>query len=185
MTKDIPAITPVPKVLAEKSSPSSPSQWTRSAMLRKCAHAFCMALLSSEFDAHEFVRTFFVPGDEATIIEHGPGWARKALPFLGQKFQGRDGCVQYFEALDRTLNILLPVDAFPPDEELVVDPDADVPGPHKGAVCIVGKGRFENKETGWGWNETFIYKLSGFDDDGRVTHWVSVFLDINARLETE
>jgi len=140
-------------------------------MLRKYAHAFCMALRNSEFNAHDFVSTFFIPGEEARITEHGPGWARKSLPFMGQSFTGRDGCVQYFEALAQTLNMTLPADAFPPDEELVVDADAVVEGPHQGAVCVTGKGKFESKETGWSWNEKFIYKLSGFDDDGRVTHW--------------
>jgi hypothetical protein len=70
----------------------------------------------------------------------------------------------------------LPHDAFPADEELVVDPEAVIDdgegGKTSGVVCVVGKGRFESKETGWGWEEHFIYKLSGFDEDGRVTHWV-------------
>jgi hypothetical protein len=135
-----------------------------------------MALQSGEFDPHDFVRTFFVPSPSCRITEHGPGWARKTLPFLGQTFQGRDGCVAYFEALTRSLNMVLPHDAFPADEELVVDAEAVVGdgqgGKLVGVVCVVGKGRFESRETGWGGEERFIYKLSGFDEDGRLTHWV-------------
>jgi len=157
--------------IAKPLTPTNPAQWSRSAMLRKCAHAFCMALANTEFDAHNFVSTFFVPGEASSITEHGPGWARKKLPFLGQTFQGRDGCVEYFQHLSQTLNLHLPVDAFPPDAELIVDPDAEVDGPYNGVVCVTGKGKFEAKETGWRWHEKFIYKLSGFDDDGRVTHW--------------
>jgi len=163
-----------PCSLVHKIGPSkSPEQWTRSDKLRKIAHAFCMALVSPEFDAYNFISHFFVEGDAATITEHGPGWARKNLPFLGQKFQGRDGLFQYFTELNKTLNILFDSDAFPPDEELIVDPDCKVEGGLKGCVCVVGKGKFENKVTEWTWEEKFIYKLSGFDEDLRVTHWVS------------
>jgi len=130
-----------------------------------------MALQSSEFDAHNFMRTFFV-AESPKITEHGPGWARKKLPFLGQTFQGHDGCMQYFEHLAATLRMVLPEDAFPPDEQLCVDADARVEGVEaSGVVCVTGKGRFEVRATGWGWDESFIYRLSGFDEDGRVTHW--------------
>jgi len=140
-------------------------------MLRKCAHAFCMALQSSEFNAHSFVQTFFVP-DGASIIEHGPGWARKKLPFLGQTFEGREGCVQYFERLGHTLRMNLPRDAFPPDEELCIDPDTRVPGLElTGVACVTGKGRFEHRGSGWSWDEVFVYKLCGFDEDGRIARW--------------
>lgn len=168
---DLLATAKNPIDIVKPLTPTSPTQWTRSAMLRKCAHAFCMALASTEFDSHNFVSTFFIPGEAASITEHGPGWARKKLPFMGQTFSGRDGCVEYFEHLAKTLNMHWPDDAFPPDAELIVDPYAEVEGPYKGVVCVSGKGRFEAKETGWTWQEKFMYKLSGFDDDGRVTHW--------------
>jgi len=117
------------------------------------------------------MRTFFVP-EGAKITEYGPRWARKKLPFLGQTFEGFDGCMQYFERLAQTLRMNLPKDAFPPDEELCVDADAQVNrSDAHGVVCVTGKGRFEHRGTGWGWDETFIYRLSGFDEDGRVTHW--------------
>jgi hypothetical protein len=133
-----------------------------------------MALQSSEFDSHSFLRTFFV-ADSPKITEHGPSWARKKLPFLGQTFEGHDGCMKYFESLDQTLRMDLPEDAFQPDAELCVDADARVEGEAAtGVVCVTGKGSFEFRATGWRWDEKFIYRLSGFDEDGRVTHWVSV-----------
>jgi len=130
-----------------------------------------MALQSTEFDAHSFLRTFFVP-EGAKITEHGPRWARKKLPFLGQTFEDSGGCMQYFERLGKTLSMQLPEDAFPPDEELCVDADAKINGSElTGVVCVSGRGRFEHRGSGWGWDEKFMYRLSGFDEDGRVTHW--------------
>jgi hypothetical protein len=154
-------------------SPSlSPRPVSRSALLRKCAHAFCMALQSSEFHPEHFIDTFMVP-ENPRITEHGPAYGKKALPFLATDFTGSEGCMQYFERLSLTLKMRLPDDAFPPDEELVVDPEAMIEGMTlTGAVCVVGKGTFENRESGWSWDEKFIYKLSGFDEDGRVAHWV-------------
>ncbi|KAF2674185.1 hypothetical protein BT63DRAFT_435337 [Microthyrium microscopicum] len=177
-TASMPTAPSMPSTLATTSTAnvpkplSSPSpQWSRSAMLRKCAHAFCMALRSSEFNAHTFVSTFFVE-EGATIIEHGPNWARKKLPFLGQTFEGREGCVQYFERLGHTLRMKLSQEAFPPDDELCVDPDTKVAGLElKGMVCVTGKGHFEHRGSGWSWNETFIYRLCGFDEDGRIARW--------------
>jgi hypothetical protein len=149
----------------------SPSVSTsRSALLRKCAHAFCMALCSKEFNADGFVSNFFT--EDAQIIEHGA--SNKQLPFLAT-FKGTQECLQYFTQLATTLLAHWPHDAFPPDDEFVVDPEAENDGTlHRGAVCVVGKGSWENKQSGWTWEEKFIYKLSGFDRDGRVARWVRV-----------
>jgi hypothetical protein len=68
----------------------------------------------------------------------------------------------------------LPSDAFPNFSEggFVVDVDAEVEGEQgKGVVTVVGKGSFKSLKTGKGWSESFIYRLSGFDDEGRIGHW--------------
>ncbi len=69
-------------------------------------------------------------------------------------------------------------DTFPsPDEGgYVVDANAGVSnegGNHgkRGVVSVVGKARFESVKTGKGWNEEFIYRFSGFDEEGRIGHW--------------
>lgn len=58
----------------------------------------------------------------------------------------------------------LPEDAFPDADDFIVDAEA-------GMVSVVGKGHFASKETGKGWDEQFIYRLSGFDEDGKIGHW--------------
>jgi hypothetical protein len=127
-----------------------------------------MALSSKEFNADGFVSSFFT--EDAQIIEHGA--ANKQLPFLAT-FNGTHDCIRYFSHLANTLIPHWPSDAFPSDEAFVVDAEAETEGTdHTGAVCVVGKGSWENKESGWTWKEKFIYKLSGFDRDGRVSRWV-------------
>lgn len=54
----------------------------------------------------------------------------------------------------------------------MVDVDAEVEGEQgKGVVTVVGKGAFKSLKAGEGWSESFIYRLSGFDDEGRIGHW--------------
>jgi len=61
---------------------------------------------------------------------------------------------------------------FPGEEGFIVDKEASVEGAEeKGAVSVVGKARFKSKKTGQGWNEAFIYRFSGFDEDGKIGHW--------------
>ena len=55
-------------------------------------------------------------------------------------------------------------DTFPAAEGFIVDTASN-------AVSVVGKATFESIKTGKKWDETFIYRLSGFDDDGRIGHW--------------
>ena len=54
----------------------------------------------------------------------------------------------------------------------VVDERAVVEGEEgKGVVSVVGKASFASKKTGKGWHEEFIYRFSGFDEQGRIGHW--------------
>ena len=40
-----------------------------------------------------------------------------------------------------------------------------------GAVSVVGHARFGAVKTGRSWDERFVYRLSGFDEEGRIGHW--------------
>lgn len=64
----------------------------------------------------------------------------------------------------------LPDDAFPGPEGFIVDASAEVEG-KKGVVSVVGKGKFESVATGRSYEETFMYRFSGFDDEGRIVWW--------------
>jgi hypothetical protein len=63
------------------------------------------------------------------------------------------------------LSMDLSSDAFPAaDLGFIVDAEV-------GMVSVVGKGRFTSKKTGKGWAETFVYRFSAFDEQGRIGHW--------------
>ena len=102
--------------------------------------------------------------DGPKITEHGPSWASARLPFLGKTFTGTEECIEYFDVLSEVLGMKLADDAFPWKGGFIVDGEV-------GMVSVVGKGRFESKKTGKGWDEQFIYRFSDFDDQGRIGHW--------------
>lgn len=66
---------------------------------------------------------------------------------------------------------------FPGPEGFIVDAEAGITGQGaaeetaKGVVSVVGRARFESVETGMGWDEAFIYRLSEWDEEGRFGHW--------------
>lgn len=68
-------------------------------------------------------------------------------------------------------------DTFPSSEGYIVDAAATMGKPQgegnqpKGAVSVVGKASFASIKTGKKWDEQFIYRLSGFDEAGRIGHW--------------
>ncbi|KAF2281374.1 uncharacterized protein EI97DRAFT_463723 [Westerdykella ornata] len=134
---------------------------SRATTLRTTTHSFCHSLLSPP-PPQDFLTRFFT--DTPQITEHGPPWARSRLPFLGKTFTGRDACLAYFRALNDTLLMNLPSDAFPDQNGFIVDVGADM-------VSVVGKGRFESRKTGKAWEEQFIYRFSGFDAEGKIGHW--------------
>ena len=90
--------------------------------------------------------------------------------------------MEYFELLGSTLEFTPSEDTFPAKEGYVIDERAAAGGEGKqggegagwdgrGAVSVVGKGRFKATKAGKSWDESFIWKLSEFDEEGRVGHW--------------
>lgn len=148
-------------------------QTTRSDLLRSKALAFCQAFLEN-LPPQETLNKFFT--SSPTIHEHGPSWANKRLPFLGKPFVGRVECANYFKLLADTLKFHPNDNTFPPAEEFIVDSETQI-GSRKGessvsgAVSVVAHAMFESVKTGHKWEEQFIYRLSGFDEEGRVGCW--------------
>jgi hypothetical protein len=134
---------------------------THSATLRKATSSFCAALVKPPSPS-ELLSQYFV--NVPSITEHGPEWSRSRLPFLAKTFTGKDGCEEYFNVMTEVLDMALDDDSFPKPEGFIVDADA-------GMVSVVGKGRFTSRKTGKGWDEQFIYRFSGFDEQGRIGHW--------------
>jgi hypothetical protein len=145
----------------------------RAELLREKSYSFCQALLSPS-PPIELIKAYFTE-DNPKIVEYGPPWCREKLPFLHTTFEGasgKDSCQTYFEVLSKILKMNLPRDAFPGPEGFIVDPDAIIEGsPKKGAVSVTGKGNFESVRTGKSYDETFMYRLSNFDDEGKIGCW--------------
>ncbi|KAI9688616.1 MAG: hypothetical protein M1820_010217 [Bogoriella megaspora] len=149
---------------------SATSTSKREAQLRQTVYDFCQAFLQGS-PPTEILDRFFVPTDPK-ITEHGPDWATSRLPFLGKTFEGRDGAENYFTVLTNMLEFVPSKDSFPEREGIVVDVDAESEeGKGKGVVSLKAKGKFRAKPTGKEWDEEFTYRLSGFDDEGRIGHW--------------
>lgn len=132
-----------------------------SATLRGTTSAFCAALISPP-PPSELISNYF--SGEPKITEYGPEWSRSRLPFLAKTFTGVDGCGEYFKLMTDTLDMLLSKNAFPDANGYIVDAEA-------GMVSVVGNGHFSSKKTGKGWDEQFIYRFSGFDEQGKIGHW--------------
>jgi hypothetical protein len=144
---------------------------SRRTLLLETSSSFCASLIDPP-PPKTLLSKYF--SSHPRITEHGPSWAQSRLPFLGKTFSGLEECMQYFELLSQTLSMDLPSDAFPTVSQggFVVDVDAKVQGDQgKGVITVVGKGSFKSLRTGKGWSESFIYRLSGFDDEGRIGHW--------------
>ncbi|KAF2835469.1 hypothetical protein M501DRAFT_941859 [Patellaria atrata CBS 101060] len=142
----------------------------RASSLRSCANEFCQSLLSPP-PPEEIISKYF--SSHPRITEHGPEWARKSLPFLHKTFKGKQGCEEYFQLLSETLKMHMGPDTFPETTGFIVDPDAKVQNESqsKGIVSVIGKARFESIKTGKSWDEEFIYRLSDFDENGKIGHW--------------
>lgn len=147
---------------------------SRSSVLRSQSRNFCQALLSPPSPS-TLISEYFVHSSPK-ITEHGPEWCRSRLPFLQKTFVGASGaesCETYFTLLSQTLKMHMHEHTFPGPEGFIVDPEAIIEGQDgKGVVCVVGNAEFESVDTGKKWSEKFIYRLSGFDEEGRIGHWV-------------
>ncbi|TKA83795.1 hypothetical protein B0A55_00025 [Friedmanniomyces simplex] len=169
---------------------------TRSSLLRQRAQAFCAAFLDLPNNPPDKLLAEHFTPTNPQITEHGPGWASKRLPFLGKTFASKGECLEYFRLLAKTLEFIPHARTFPlSGEGFVVDDQACVPsgddggggggggggsGHHggvgkgwdgRGVVSVVGQAKFRAVGTGREWEEEFCYRLSGFDEEGRIGHW--------------
>ncbi|KAI9879679.1 MAG: hypothetical protein M1830_007625 [Pleopsidium flavum] len=152
------------------------SNKARTSQLRSSSHAFCNAFLANK-PPGDMLDTFFTRSPK--ITEHGPAWAASRLPFLGKTFTGRRStqdysgnskgstCDDYFELLASKLSFHPNEKTFPPESEHVVDAEAG----GSGVVSVMGHAKFASVATGKSWEEDFIYRLSGFDEEGKIGHW--------------
>ncbi len=148
---------------------------SRYTLLRDRTHAFCNAFLDLTNNPPEKILAEHFTSDQPRITEHGPRDDR--LPFLGQTFAGYEGCLEYFSLLSKTLEFIPNENTFPGADGIVVDDRAIIPGEGhvkgdlRGVTTVVGHAEFRAISPGQSWKETFIYRLSGFDEDGKIGHW--------------
>ena len=135
--------------------------------LREAAEGFCSAFVAGE-PPPNILDKFFTRN--AKILEHGPSWARRRLPFLGQTFQGRKAgsgnddaltCDRYYEILTSILSFHPLENTVPPKEDFMIDG-------LKGTVTVKLHAEFSSIKTGKRWEEDFVYVLSEFDDEGKI-----------------
>lgn len=152
---------------------------TRHALIKSRTGSFCRALVDPANNPPDHILKEHFTSDTPRITEHGPAWASKLLPFLGTTFTGHGRCLEYFRLLTDTLEcnfdqgLMLDTDTYVVDAAAVALDHAgvvDAP-PSKGAASVMGKAKFTAKQTGKGWEECFVYRLSDFDADGRIGHW--------------
>lgn len=155
---------------------------TRYSLLKDRTQAFCSAFLDLANNPPETILDEHFTKNNGSITEHGPAWANKRLPFLGKTFTGRHECLKYFSLLSETLEFIPDEDTFPNRDGIIVDDRANVSttGGHagegkgwdgRGMVSVVGQAKFKAVKTGQSWDEQFIYRLSEFDEDGKIGHW--------------
>lgn len=153
---------------------------TRYATLQQRTQAFTAAFLDLPNNPPDKILAEHFTHEDPRITEHGPSWADERLPFLGKTFSGKEGCMEYFRLLSETLEFIPSKDTFPPKEGFVVDDRASSGTGHagegkgwdgRGVVSVVGRGKFRAVKTGKSWEEQFIYKLSDFDEHGKIGHW--------------
>jgi hypothetical protein len=154
---------------------------TRRSLLQHRAQTFCTAFTDLPNNPPAKILSEHFTTENPRITEHGPSWANTLLPFLGKTFCGIEGCKEYFALLAQTLEFIPLQDSFPRSKEgFIVDDCAEVGTADagvgkgwdgRGAVVIVGKGKFKAVKTEKEWEERFIYRLSEFDEDGRIGHW--------------
>ena len=161
-----------------------PARQKREYLLRQNCYDFCQALVGGT-DPSQLLQDFFAPDKpnaptmvRRRITEHGPAWASSKLPFLGTTFVGTTRCEEYFTFLAHTLAFEADSKTFPPLEGFIVDIDARrfddhniLPLDQHGVVHVEGRATFRSLQTNRSWKEKFMYRLSGFDEKGKFTHW--------------
>lgn len=157
---------------------------SRSATLRSVAQEFSNAFVSGSLPPPELLEKYFVANDPR-IIEHGPEWAQKRLPFVGKLFRGRRSstmttnganttadkitCDDYFDLLGATLALHAHENTLPKENAYVVDPNAlHSPDQGPGAVLVKCHAALSGVQTKRSWEEHFVFVLSGFDADGKI-----------------
>lgn len=146
---------------------------SRYTLIKERTKAFCTAFIDPENNPPDKLISEHLTAHAPRITEYGPSWATQRLPFLGRTFTGREGFLEYFDVLDKTLEFLPTKNTFGSEESILVDERA-VPegsGAGKGGMsCVKGHAKFKAVATGKEWEEDFVMVLSEFDDDGKIGH---------------
>ena len=166
----------IPEVACDMTTSNAHNEvaQTRYSLLKDRIQSFCSAFFDLSNNPPKKILDEHFTSDDPKITEHGPEWANERLPFLGKTFTSREQCLKYFELLADTLEFIPNEHTFPGREGIIVDVDAGVDGSGNdiaGVVSVVGQAKFKAVKSGESWDEQFIYRLSGFDEDGKIGHW--------------
>jgi hypothetical protein len=131
----------------------------RKALLQRRVKAFCAEYMEYE-NSDKLVKEYFIP-DNPEVVEHGPEWAKKRLPYTGQ-WTGTAGCISHFTLLMETIDIPPGQWKFPTDPEKYVEEDGEL------AISVVGSAHFRAVPRGREFQGQFRCRFSRFDEEGRI-----------------
>ena len=141
-------------------------------MIKGRTQAFCAAFLNPTNNPPEEILDEHFTTNNLRILEHGPTWAQSKLPYIARPFRGRNEGLWYFRLQSETVLFQPDKDTFSGSEGIVVDPDALIAGAvGRGVANVIGKAKFKAVKTGQSWEARFVWRLSGFDEDGKIGLW--------------
>jgi hypothetical protein len=140
--------------------------------LKGRAQAFCSAFLNPATHPPERILDDHFVKEDARILEHGPLFAQAKLPYIARPFRGKNEGLWYFRLQSETVEFLPHTQTFSGSESIVVDSESMIPGQAgRGVATIVGKAKYKAVKSGQNWEARFVWRLSGFDDEGRIGLW--------------
>jgi hypothetical protein len=134
--------------------------------------AFCTAFLNPANNSPERILDEHFTGNDPRIIEHGPIWAQNRLAYLARPFRGKNEGLWYFRLQSETVVFQPDAHTFAGSEGIVVDPEALIPGGvGRGMAIVMGKAKYHAVKSGQSWEARFVWRLSGFDEEGKIGLW--------------
>jgi len=125
----------------------------RKLLLAKTQSLAAAVASQADFDT---VMSHFSQSSAAFAHEYAPKSVSESIPFLGRTFEGYQGIEKYMSLMTEYLkydNMEFFDYALAEEEEV---------------VTVKGKAKWTFIKTGKQWVETFIWRLSQFDDEGKI-----------------
>ena len=114
--------------------------------------------MASQVDS-QMIMSYFLKSSTAFIHEYAPELVNDSIPFLGKTFEGYHGIEMYMSLMTEYLKY--------EDMEFFNYAVAE----EKEVVTVKGSVKWTYLKTGKKWEETFIWRLSLFDEEGKIERY--------------